>query len=78
MKEKRVNSLLLRSVAERLIYFRQKRGYTQENVTDQTGVNIGLIELGRTNISITTLIILCNYYEVSLQDFVIGVEYDKE
>lgn len=77
MKGKRTNALLLKSVAERLKRLRQERGLTQEKVTDHTGVNIGLIELGRTNISISTLVLLCNYYEVSLQDFVTGVEYDR-
>lgn len=51
---------------------------TQEKVTFDTGINIGLIEVGKTNISIVTLITLCNYYNISLEDFVKGIEYDKE
>ena len=78
MKGKRTNTLLLKSVAKRLKQIRLERGYTQEKVTDYTHVNIGLIELGHTNISITTLVILCNFYGISLQDFVREVVYEKE
>lgn len=75
---KRTNNLLLISVAQRFKEIRLKRELTQEKVTFDTGINIGLIEVGKTNISIVTLITLCNYYNISLEDFVKGIEYDKE
>lgn len=74
---KHTNDTLLRSVAERLKQLRCERGLTQEVVTDRTKVNIGLYELGTTNITIVTLTVLCNFYNIALEDFFKGIDYEK-
>ena len=66
---KHTNDTLLRSIAERLKRLRIERGYTQEVVTDRTGVNVGLYEVGTTNITIVLLTVLCNFYDVALDEF---------
>lgn len=76
--KKRTNELLLFSIAEKLKQIRIAKGLTQEVVTDRTGVNIGLIELGKTNVSIVTLVILCNYYNVELEAFIKGIQYSRD
>ena len=48
---------------------RTKRGLSQEDVINDTGINIGRIESGLNNLSITQLKLLCDYYEISLSDF---------
>ena len=74
---KHTNDTLLRSVAERLKRLRIERGYTQEVVTDRTGVNVGLYEVGTTNITIVLLTVLCNFYDVALDEFFKDMKYEK-
>lgn len=75
MKHKNVT--LLRSIADRLRLLRIERGLTQEVVTDRTKINIGLYELGTTNITIALLTELCNFYNVTLEEFFRDIEYEK-
>jgi transcriptional regulator with XRE-family HTH domain len=74
---KHTNDKLLHSIAARLKQLRTDRGYTQEVVTDQTGVNVGLYEIGTTNITVILLTVLCNFYEVTLEEFFHNMEYEK-
>ncbi len=74
---KHTNDTLLRSIAERLKRLRIERGYTQEVVTDRTGVNVGLYEVGTTNITIVLLTVLCNFYDVALDEFFKDMKYEK-
>ena len=73
---KHTNDTLLRSVASRLKQIRIERGLTQEVVTDRTKVNVGLYEVGTTNITIVLLTVLCNFYNVTLEEFLKGIEYE--
>lgn len=74
---KHTNDTLLRSVASRLKQIRIERGLTQEVVTDRTKVNVGLYEVGTTNITIVLLTVLCNFYNVTLEEFFKGIEYES-
>lgn len=74
---KHTNNTLLQSIAKRLKQLRLERNYTQEIVTDRTGVNVGLYEVGTTNITIVNLCVLCNFYEVSLEEFFHDMEYER-
>jgi len=64
----------MQSVASKLKVFRESCNKSQEKVTDDTGINIGKIELGTTNISLTTLSILCKYYGYTLEELFRGIE----
>lgn len=74
---KHTNDILLRSIGTRLKRFRVDRGYTQEVVTDRTGVNVGLYETGKTNMTVVILAVLCNFYGVTLDEFFQNMEYEK-
>lgn len=74
---KHTNDILLRSIGARLKSLRVERGYTQEVVTDRTGVNVGLYEIGKTNITVVLLAVLCNFYGIALDDFFRNMEYEK-
>jgi transcriptional regulator with XRE-family HTH domain len=63
------NKGFISSVAERLKEVREQKGFTQEIVVYDTGVNIGRIESGQRDISLTTIKTLCDYYEISMKDF---------
>ncbi len=69
MKRQRRNDILVEQVVERLKSIRRAHGLTQENVRFDTDLNIGRIESGRHSISLTTLADLCDYYDISLEDF---------
>lgn len=70
----RKNEKVLREVAERLRDLRNKRGISQDTVYIDTDVNVKRIEVGSINISLTTLVLLCNYYGVTLEEFFRGMD----
>jgi transcriptional regulator with XRE-family HTH domain len=63
------NKQLLRKLALRLKELRAGKGLTQEDVYNDTGINIGRVERAISDISISTLERLCNYYKIPLRDF---------
>lgn len=69
MERQRRNEYLVGQVVKRLKEIRQKRGLTQENVRFDTDLNIGRIESGLHSITLTTLADLCDYYQVTLEEF---------
>lgn len=65
MKRRRRNDFFVGQVVGKLKGFRQERNLPQEVVSDETGLNIGRIETGRHDISLSTLASLCDYYGIS-------------
>lgn len=65
----RRNEKLMTLVAKKLKQLRKDKGLSQYIVYLDTELNIGHIELGKTNISVSTLSILCEYYGISLEEF---------
>lgn len=74
MARERVYDRLLERTAYKLKEIREKKGMSQEQVYYDTKLNIGRIEVGKTNISLTTLAILCDYYGVALDEFFKGIK----
>lgn len=66
------NEKVLREVAERLRDLRNKWGISQDTV--YINVNVKRIEVGSINISLATLMILCNYYGVTMEEFFRGMD----
>ncbi len=48
---------------------RKKHGVTLETFYFDTGIHLARIEQGKTNISVSTLSKICNYFNLSLADF---------
>ena len=48
---------------------RKKHGVTLETFYFDTGIHLARIEQGITNISVSTLSKICNYFNLSLADF---------
>lgn len=73
---------VMRAVAERLREIREGKKLSQRDVYIDTEINIGWIETGQRNPTISTLSRLCSYYGVSLKEFfdaeafAAPVEYD--
>ncbi len=72
MRERR-DDKVLRQVAERVRDIRKELKITQNVAKEDTGLSIGRIEAGSTNLSLTTIVILCDYFEVSLEEFFHGI-----
>ncbi len=60
---------LLLNVALLIKKIREEKAISQENVYFDTGIHIGRIELGKQNISLSTLSTLCKYFDITLIDF---------
>jgi transcriptional regulator with XRE-family HTH domain len=70
------NQALLDLIALRIKKFREAKGITQEVFYHDTNINLGRIENGQTNISVSTLGAICKYLNVSLKEF-FGKDFDK-
>lgn len=68
-KNERYSEPVIRSVIARLRALRHARGVSQKQVFLETDINIGRIESGHGNISISTLADLCAYYGIPLGEF---------
>ncbi len=78
MGRPRSDKALLQAIAANLRKLRKERGLSQIDVYIDTDIHIGRIECGRTNMSVTTLSNLCNYYRISLQDFFAALDSPEE
>ncbi|WP_343637510.1 helix-turn-helix transcriptional regulator [Fluviicola sp.] len=63
------NGELLLTIAKRLKELRNKKGVTQEDVYNDTGIHVARIEQGKRDISFTTLCKLADYFGVDLNGF---------
>ena len=72
MAERR-DDRVLKWVAQRLRQLRKERGLTQTAVWEDTGVSMGRIEAGSLNLSLTTIAILCEYFEITFEEFFRGL-----
>ncbi len=69
---------MLRQIMGRLRELRKARGLTQEAVHEDTGIDLAFYESRLTNFSITTIAILCSYFEITLRDFFDGINLSDE
>ena len=60
---------LLISLANRVKELRNRKGVTQEEAYNDTGIHFGRIEQGKRDASFLTLYKICDYFEISLADF---------
>lgn len=61
------NELL--KLASKVKKLRINKGVTQEIALIDTGIHFGRIEQGKRDISYTTLVKLCKYFNVTLSEF---------
>ncbi len=64
----------VQQVADRIRQLRKVRGLTQDAVYEDTGVHIKHIESKGLNLTITSIAILCRYFEITLEEFFRGME----
>ena len=69
---------LIRQIIDRIRELRKARKLTQDAVYEDTNVDVKHIEARGTSVTITTLAILCSYYEITLKDFFDGISLSDE
>jgi transcriptional regulator with XRE-family HTH domain len=69
---------LLEDVIRALKHLRKSKNITLEVFYFDTGIHIARIEQGKTNITVSTLSKICNYFEISLIDFFNLVEETRK
>jgi transcriptional regulator with XRE-family HTH domain len=68
------NIKLLKNIALRIKELREKRALTQEDVYNDTGINVGRIERAINDPSISSLERICKYFDISLSEFFKGIK----
>lgn len=74
MPKRRRNEKLVAAVGKRLRELRLAKGLSQDAVYIETDIHIARVEMGRYNITISTLSDLCAYYGISIEEFFKGIE----
>jgi transcriptional regulator with XRE-family HTH domain len=74
MKRQRCNQELLDGIAKRIKGLREERRVSQDTFYIDTDIHIARIELGRINVTVSTLKDICDYFEISLGEFFEGMK----
>lgn len=68
------NKKLLKAIAIQLKELRKVNAITQEDFYNDTNIHIARIETGNNNVSISTLEVICKYFNISLSKFFTKIE----
>ena len=69
MGKQRKNSILVLKIANRIKQLREEKGISQDSFFIDTDIHIARIESGRSNITVSTLSAICDYFGITLSDF---------
>lgn len=67
------NKAILLELAHRIKTIRNEKKLTQAVCYEDTGVNFGRIERGVRDVSFTTLVKICRYFDISISELLKGV-----
>ena len=74
IKNQRHNEVLMHLVAIKLKSLRESKGITQAEAYRLSGIHLGRIESGNSNITVSTLSALCKFYDISFEEFFHDIE----
>jgi transcriptional regulator with XRE-family HTH domain len=69
MGKQRKNTILVSKIANRIKQLREEKGISQDSFFIDTDIHIARIESGRSNITVSTLSAICDYFRITLSDF---------
>ena len=69
MGKQRKNTILVSKIASRVKQLREEKGVTQDSFFIDTDIHIARIESGRSNVTVSTLSAICDYFGITLSDF---------
>ena len=64
-----------KKIVLRIKELRSIHGHTQEKLKEATGLNIPNLETGENFPNLTSIAIICRYYNISLDEFFAPMEY---
>lgn len=67
--EKESKEQLLKKLALRVKELRGTKGVTQEEALHDTGIQFSRIEQAKRDVQLSTVQKLCNYFEISMNEF---------
>jgi len=67
------NQDLIEKIVLKIKKLRESKGVSLQEFYNDTGIHLARIESERRDLPITTLSRICDYFEVSLQDFFKGM-----
>lgn len=74
-QKQRRDEELLRKIVLRVKELRSIHGHTQEKLVGGTGLNIPNLETGENFPNITTISIICKFYNITLDEFFAPLNY---
>ena len=74
-KKQRRDEIHLQKIVLRIKELRSIHGHTQEKLKEATGLNISNLETGENFPNLTSIAIICRYYNISLDEFFAPMEY---
>lgn len=77
MKNAEDNKLIYQT-GKHIKELRAKQGVSQETFYLDTKININRIERGNVNISVSTIEAICDYFDISPEDFFAGIDVYNE
>ncbi len=66
---KQRNKAYFKKIGQRIKKLRMERGLTAREVTADVGLNIGRIENAGDDIRLGSILKLCDYFEITVQEF---------
>ena len=69
---------LISNIISKIKKIRKDNNITLEHFYFDTGIHLARIEQGKTNLSISTLSRICNYFGITLKDFFEDFDIDKD
>ena len=69
MGKQRKNTILVSKIANRVKQLRIEKGISQDSFFIDTEIHIARIESGSSNVTVSTLAAICDYFGITLSDF---------
>ena len=69
MGKQRKNTILVSKIANRIKQLREEKGISQDSFFIDTDIHIARIESGSSNVTVSTLSAICDYFGITLSDF---------
>lgn len=73
MGKQRKNTILVSKIASRIKQLREEKGVSQDSFFIDTEIHIARIETGKSNVTVSTLSAICEYFDISLSEFFKGI-----
>ena len=75
--KKYIDEALLKEIALRIKVLRKEKDLSKIEFLIATDINISRIEIAKNNMTISTLKAICNYFDISLSDFLKDIPKSK-